>query len=158
MARDRQDKVGGGLTMNKPLCPYCGAEMDFQYHIFDPYCEGREDGAFLCPHCEAVSPAAVTEEEARELARRRVTINLNYHVKVKLTDVGKDIYYHQNDEVNEEIRRRGGRPLEARMPIVDEDGYTSFQLHDLMTLYGPHIAAWKPLPFEMNIVYEEGKA
>lgn len=56
--------------MNKPLCPYCGTEMDFQFHIFDPYCEGREDGAFLCPHCEAVSPAAATEEEALELARR----------------------------------------------------------------------------------------
>lgn len=85
---------------------------------------------------------------------KTITINLNDIVKVKLTDVGKDIYYHRNDELNEEIRRCGGRPVEARMPKVDEDGYTSFQLHDLMTLYGPHIAIWKKLPFEINILYE----
>lgn len=85
---------------------------------------------------------------------KTITINLNDIVKVKLTDVGKDIYYHQNDELNEAIRARGGRLIEARMPKVDEDGYTSFQLHDLMTLYGPHIAAWKQLPFLTNILYE----
>lgn len=85
---------------------------------------------------------------------KTITINLNDIVKVKLTDVGKDIYYHQNDELNEEIRQHGGRTVEARMPKVDEDGYTSFQLHDLMTLYGPHIAVWKKLPFEINILYE----
>ena len=85
---------------------------------------------------------------------KTITINLNDFVKVKLTDVGKDIYYHQNDELNEAIRQRGGRPVEARMPKVDEDGYTSFQLHDLMTLYGPHIAVWKQLPFATNMLYE----
>lgn len=85
---------------------------------------------------------------------KTITINPNDFVKVKLTDVGKDIYYHQNDELNEAIRQRGGRPVEARMPKVDEEGYTSFQLHDLMTLYGPHIAGWKQLPFATNMLYE----
>lgn len=85
---------------------------------------------------------------------KTITINLNDIVKVKLTDVGKDIYYHQNDELNEAIMQRGGKPVEARMPRVDEDGYTSFQLHHLMTLYGPHIAMWKQLPFATNILYE----
>ena len=83
-----------------------------------------------------------------------IKINLNDVVKVKLTDAGKDIYYHQNDELNEAIRQRGGRPLERRMPKVDEDGYTSFQLHTLMEIYGPHIAMWKELPFETNMLYE----
>lgn len=85
---------------------------------------------------------------------KTITINLNDIVKVKLTDVGKDIYYHQNDDLNEEIRQRGGKPVEARMPKVDEDGYTSLQLWTLMNLYGPHIAAWKKLPFETNILYD----
>ena len=85
---------------------------------------------------------------------KTITINLNDIVKVKLTNVGKDIYYHQNDELNEVIKRRGGRLLENRMPRVDEEGYTSFQLHDLMTLYGPHVAMWKQLPFETNMLYE----
>lgn len=85
---------------------------------------------------------------------KTITINLNDIVMVKLTDVGKDIYYHQNDDINEAIRQRGGRPVEARMPKVDDEGYTAFQLHDLMTVYGPHIAMWKKLPFDINILYD----
>lgn len=85
---------------------------------------------------------------------KTITINLNDIVKVKLTDAGKNIYYHQNDELNEAIRQRGGRPVEAHMPTVDDDGYTSFQLHTLMEIYGPHIAMWKALPFETNMLYE----
>ena len=85
---------------------------------------------------------------------KTVTINLNDIVKVKLTDAGKDIFYHQYDDLNNVIRLRGGKPLVARMPKVDADGYTEFQLHVLMELYGPHIAMWKQLPFETNMLYE----
>lgn len=85
---------------------------------------------------------------------KTIKINLNDSVKVKLTDAGKDIFYHQNDELNEAIRQIGGRPVAARMPEVDADGYTSFQLHTLMEIYGPHIAMWKELPFATNMLYE----
>lgn len=81
-----------------------------------------------------------------------VTINLNDKVKVKLTDHGKDIYYHQNDELNEMRKQYGLKPFEPIMPIVDADGYTYFQLWRLMELYGPHIHMASPLPFDVNIV------
>lgn len=81
-------------------------------------------------------------------------INLNDIVKVKLNDIGKDICYHKYDEVNEVIRRNGGRLIELRMPEVDDEGYTAFQLWELMMLFGPHIALGEQPPFGTNILYE----
>ena len=83
-----------------------------------------------------------------------VRINLNEKVKVRLTDHGKDIYYHQFDEVIKRFPQTGIKP---RMPKVDSDGYTEFQLWHFMELYGEHIGMCKPnviMPLEM--VYEEG--
>ena len=66
-------------------------------------------------------------------------LNLNDHVKVKLTDVGKDIYYHRFDGLIER-----GVNLERSYPRVDENGFSSFQLWSFMELYGPHIGITKP--------------
>ena len=51
--------------------------------------------------------------------------NMNYHVKVKLTDRGKDIYYHQYDEL---ITKYPDLKIEPEYPKVDENGLTEFQL------------------------------
>lgn len=66
-------------------------------------------------------------------------VNLNQYVKVKLSDLGKDIYYHQYDEVNEMIKRRGGKLIKPAMPKVDADGYTQFQIWQFMNLYGAYM-------------------
>jgi hypothetical protein len=84
-------------------------------------------------------------------------INLNEFIKVTLTDYGKEVYYHQYDELNECIKRRGGRPLEPRFPKVDEEGKTKFQLWEFMELYGKHIGMAKPnviLPLEIETIKE----
>jgi len=65
-----------------------------------------------------------------------MTINLNDFIKVKLTDWGKEIYYHQYDEVNSFWQKEVIKPS---FPKVDEDGYTSFQLWHFMNLYGNYI-------------------
>ena len=70
-------------------------------------------------------------------------LNINNHIKVKLTDHGKDVYYHQFDEVNKAIRSRGGRPIAPSYPRVDINGYTEFQLWCFIELYGPHIGIGK---------------
>lgn len=84
-------------------------------------------------------------------------INLNEYVKFKLTDYGKDIFYHQYDEINEHIKRRGGVPLiKQTMPKVDEDGYTKMQLWAFMQLYGPHTGmAMENYIKPLEIVYVE---
>lgn len=64
-------------------------------------------------------------------------VNLNKNIKVKLTDYGKDIFYHRYDELNE---ARGRICITPRYPEVDADGYTRFQLWDFMNIYGQYMA------------------
>ena len=76
--------------------------------------------------------------------------NINDVVKVKLTDMGKDIYYHQYDEFN----------LTQGYTETDENGYTKFQLWELMRLYGKFInmtgtVERNTLPFHTNIFISE---
>ena len=68
-----------------------------------------------------------------------VKINLNEPVKFKLTDYGKDVYYHQFDGSNKIIKQCGGKPIEPTMPKVDDEGYTEMQLWQFMTIYGKHM-------------------
>lgn len=89
------------------------------------------------------------------LVRRKmneVRINLNEVIKVKLTDLGKDIYYHQFDELN----RRCGRIVCApSFPKEDAEGYAKFQFWNFMEIYGEHIGMAQPNVIEpLEIVYE----
>lgn len=68
-----------------------------------------------------------------------IKINLNEFVKVKLTDFAKDIYYHQYDDLNEIIIKKGGNPIDPKMPEIDHDGYTKMQLWELMRIYGKYM-------------------
>lgn len=63
-------------------------------------------------------------------------LNLNETIKVKLTDLGKDIYYHQYDRINAFAGKEICKPS---YPKVDDDGYTEFQLWCFIELYGEHI-------------------
>ena len=67
-----------------------------------------------------------------------VKINLNELVWFKLTDHGKDLYYHQNDRFIE-LNPRAAEILKPRMPAVDSDGYSQMALWQFMELYGPHM-------------------
>ena len=81
-----------------------------------------------------------------------IRINLNETVKVKLTDHGKDIYYHQFDNLNKTFGRQICKPS---MPKVDADGYTTFQLWCFMELYGDHIGMTLPDVIKpLEIIYE----
>ena len=82
-------------------------------------------------------------------------VNLNDRIKVKLTPLGAEIYYHQYDEVNKRIKENGGTELEPIMPRIDKDGYTGFQLWHFMELYGEYIGVCKPnviTPLDIIIV------
>ena len=80
-------------------------------------------------------------------------INLNSPVLVKLTDHGKDVYYHQYDD----LIARGIRGLTRAMPPADENGFTMFQLWHLIQLYGEHIGMALPNVFEDICIYLDEK-
>lgn len=73
-----------------------------------------------------------------------IRINLNECVKIKLTDYAKDIYYHRYDDINEGLIKEGIKPITPHMPKVDENGYTTMQLWDFMSLYGEYFGICKP--------------
>lgn len=79
-------------------------------------------------------------------------LNLNDNIKVKLTEHGKDIYYHQYDRTNLLLGREVCKPS---YPKVDEDGYTTFQLWCFMELYGIHMGMTLPNVIEpLDIVFD----
>jgi len=81
-----------------------------------------------------------------------IRINLNEPIKVKLTDWGKEIYYHQYDRINQVA---GRKVCEPKFPKEDENGYTEFQLWCFIELYGDHIGITLPNVIEpLDIVYE----
>lgn len=84
-----------------------------------------------------------------------IRINLNETVKVRLTDLGKEIYYHQYDDFN---NKQGRKICEPSFPKVDANGYSTFQLWEFMELYGEHFGMMKPNVIEpLEIVYEQGE-
>ena len=82
-------------------------------------------------------------------------LNLNCIIKVKLTDYGKDIFYHQYDELNKYIKQNSGSPIKPRFPDVDSDGYSKFQLWDFMHVYGKCMMLTAPNVIEPLDIYIE---
>lgn len=80
-------------------------------------------------------------------------ISLNNRVKVKLTPLGAEIFYHRNDEVRKRASIVVQKALCARMPQIDKDGFTEFRLWELMELYGEHIGIARPDVFIDNMIY-----
>lgn len=80
-------------------------------------------------------------------------LNLNQHIRVKFTDHGKDIYYHQYDGLIEVMKAKGVKPITPSYPPVDEDGYSTMQLWCFIELYGPHIHMGAPNVIEDLYIY-----
>lgn len=81
-----------------------------------------------------------------------IRINLNEPIKVKLTDLGKEIYYHQYDSTNQ---GRNICKITPKFPKEDENGYTEFQLWSFIELYGEYMGMTLSNVIEpLEIVYE----
>ena len=77
-----------------------------------------------------------------------IEINLNEYVYVKLTEAGVAKLKADHEAL--------GVPWAFKMPTVDDDGYTRFQLHELMHTFGPMCFLGEPSPpFKpLHIKYE----
>ena len=101
---------------------------------------------------DALKKAVERLKELPSAEPELIRINLNEPIKVKLTDWGKEIYYHQYDRINQIYGREICKPS---LPKEDENGYAEFQLWCFMELYGMHIGMTLPNVIEpIEIVYE----
>lgn len=80
--------------------------------------------------------------------------NVNDYVKVKLTEKGKYIYYHQFDDMNEEILKMGGKPLNPIELKYDDEGYVELQMWHFMEIFGKHLYNGCNIPFYPMIKLE----
>lgn len=83
-----------------------------------------------------------------------IDFNINDYVKVKLTEKGKYIYYHQFDDINECRLKIGGNPLNPIELEYDDDGYVEFQLWHLMEIFGEHLFNGCEVPFKTTIKFK----
>ena len=75
--------------------------------------------------------------------------NLNYYIKVKLTEKGKEIYRNRFDE--DDIKEFG---IEYCEPTVDEEGYTEFQMWEFARLYGKYFFMLGDNPCGTNVLVQ----
>ena len=80
-------------------------------------------------------------------------LNLNHCVRVKFTDHGKDIYYHQYDDLIAVMKAGGVKPITPSYPPVDKDGYSTMQLWGFINLFGSHITIGAPNVIEDLYIY-----
>lgn len=129
-------------------------EGSYTYHYEDNYyslfdCEELECAKHWDGHTEKDVTRLLSLPSAHP---EPIRINLNEPIKVKLTDWGKEIYYHQYDRTNQIAGREICKP---RFPREDENGYTEFQLWCFIELYGMHMGMTLPNVIEpLEIVYE----
>ena len=134
-----------GMKMPKN-CLHC--DFDDSYGI----CACRNETPYVCEYSAKQRPSWCPLEEVSSAQPEPIRINLNEPIKVKLTDWGKEIYYHQYDRTNQIAGREICKP---RFPREDENGYTEFQLWCFIELYGMHIGMTLPNVIEpLEIVYE----
>jgi len=79
------------------------------------------------------------------------SFNINDTVKVKLTEAGRNILRDRHDEAYSSVPQFIEKP-EYKLPEVDSNGYTKFQLHELMNIFGGSLYNWA-LPFETTILF-----
>lgn len=75
--------------------------------------------------------------------------NLNHEVWVKLTEAGLHQWKAHYDPYTPKA------DLEYYRAKANNEGYTSFQMHVLMSIFGENIGLTQDLPFSTNILIHE---
>ncbi len=88
------------------------------------------------------------------MSSKYIKTNLNYHVKVKLTDYGIELLANKHAENRRLYPRVKHYQQPFKMPKTDEDGYTIYQMWSLMETFGNHIGLCCDNPFDLNVLIE----
>jgi len=83
---------------------------------------------------------------------KEINFNLNWEVKVKVTELGyKQWLDHENRfcEFSAQIEEKELKHLKEK---EDKDGYVTFQLWELMEIFGHHMRMGFSNPIDTNII------
>lgn len=82
------------------------------------------------------------------------TFNINDYVRVKLTDEGRKLLREQHASFMDAIKAHGGKPWDYEPPKEDAEGWSRWQMHNLMEALGHACTMGRPVPFETEIQLE----
>ena len=77
-----------------------------------------------------------------------IKFNVNHRVKIKLTQYGKDYLIKKH----EDFCKKFNIYTDIHIPEESEEGWSEWQLWDLMARLGNAFAGGVHLPFETNII------
>jgi len=78
-----------------------------------------------------------------------MTFNINDNVKVRLTELGRKIL---DDRYDEHVKKfPATKQLGRHDPKDDSDGWSEWQLWEIMAIFGEHIGNGFPLAFDTDI-------
>jgi hypothetical protein len=78
-----------------------------------------------------------------------IKFNVNYWVRVKITPHGEKCLRKNYDDL---AKNYGGKlAFPFRLPAKDADGWTKFQMHDLIGSFGNHVYIGCEMPFDSEI-------
>ncbi len=112
---------------------------------------GHDDARFIEYQTERIVDAIKSLKEPIPELPDYVETNLNYYIKVKLTKYGRKIHR----EYWEPICRDCGH--EYKYPEIDEHGYSSFQMHEFMRVFGPEMSMGTKLVCETDVLIQRSK-
>ena len=81
-----------------------------------------------------------------------IEFNINNYVHVKLTEAGLTELKRQHEQLSKYIRGGLG---DWKPPKTDSDGFSKFQMYNLMNRFGHMLHCASKAPFEMTIRIEE---
>lgn len=92
---------------------------------------------------------------------KTIKINLNDNIKIKLTEEGRKIlldeymrYSKPFKSEEERIKRKIEMIKHSIQPYMDDEGYFTTQLHNLMSVFGTHMnVGFNQLIADNNIFY-----
>ena len=84
-------------------------------------------------------------------------VNINERVKVKLTQKGINVLKENHNRMNDRLIHIGDGGLGEFVLETDSEGYTHFQLWDLMSAFGNRLRIGQDPPFETDIIIYNGE-
>jgi hypothetical protein len=81
---------------------------------------------------------------------KEINFNVNHYIKAKITEYGYSVWVDSYNKYSSE-------PLNTESILklrnkADKDGYTTFQMHEFMNLFGEKTATFYKRCFDANII------